>query len=90
MQPTVVLGKDDVGLFFVYTLGERSGRSLVLPFWGCIRQFEPRTKTSRGDWKATASSGQTFFLSLGTRLVWAKVLGDSWETQALSDISGVL
>ncbi len=32
MQPTVVLGEDDVGLFFVYTLGERSGRSFVLPF----------------------------------------------------------
>ncbi len=28
----VVLGKDNVGLVFAYTLGERVGRSLVLPF----------------------------------------------------------
>ncbi len=80
MQPTVVLGKDDVGLVFVYTLGERSGRSLVLPFGVASASSNLEPKPAGGDWKVTASSGQTFFLSLGTRLVgqgpWG-LLGDS-------------
>ncbi len=90
MQPTVVLGKDDVGLVFVYTLGERSGRSLVLPFGVASASSNPEPKPAGEIGKPRLVRGRPFFLSLGTRLVWAKVLGDSWETQALSDILGVL
>ncbi len=90
MQPTVVLGKDDVGLFFVYTLGERSGRSLVLPFGvaSASSNLEPKPAGEIG--KPRASSGADLFpeswdsAGLG-KGPWG-LLGDSGS----SDILGVL
>lgn len=99
MLPTVVLGKDNVGLVLAFTLGGRAGRSLTYSL-GCVRQFEPRPVplkivhlfqwaggqdyASRWLWPRSESSSVTFGVR-GSLGCWP---GSSWRKSAKGEEEG--